>query len=214
MAMQAAKVIDIDPLRGAAEHKDAEPAMLPASEVRELARLSELPLELALRQAGSLLTRLARDRKFRERWLLPLLELKPRTTAGWYVAHSYNGGNEGSSCSLQVFAWPAGSWTKIHDHSCWGAFCCAVGSVVEERYERLDDGSEAYSARLKKLWRMAWGTQDEVSTVMSHDGGIHRMGNVGGTTAVSVHLYGPRVGEVDGRDYDPSRNYVCDRLES
>jgi hypothetical protein len=28
-----------------------------------------------------------------------------------------------------------------------------------------------------------------------------------------VHLYGPRLGEIDGRDYDPSRDYVCDRLE-
>lgn len=30
-------------------------------------------------------------------------------------------------------------------------------------------------------------------------------------TAISLHLYGPRVGEIDGRDYDPSRDYVCDR---
>jgi hypothetical protein len=28
-----------------------------------------------------------------------------------------------------------------------------------------------------------------------------------------VHLYGPRMGEVDGRDYDLSCDYVCDRLE-
>jgi hypothetical protein len=28
-----------------------------------------------------------------------------------------------------------------------------------------------------------------------------------------VHLYGPRTGEVDGRDYDTFRDYVCDRLE-
>jgi hypothetical protein len=27
-----------------------------------------------------------------------------------------------------------------------------------------------------------------------------------------MHLYGPQIGEVDGRDYDPSKNYVCDRL--
>jgi predicted metal-dependent enzyme (double-stranded beta helix superfamily) len=210
MARQAAEVINIEPLRRG-ERKDAE-AMLPASEVRELARLSELPPELALRQAISALAGLARGREFRETWVLPLLERTLRTTAGWHVAHSYNGGE--GSCSLQVFAWPAGSWTKIHDHSCWGAFCCVVGSVVEDRYERLDDGTKAYSAHLKKIWRSAWGTEDGVSTVLSHDGGIHRMGNVGGGMAISVHLYGPRVGEVDGRDYDPSRNYVCDRLET
>ena len=26
-----------------------------------------------------------------------------------------------------------------------------------------------------------------------------------------MHLYGPRLGEIDGRDYDPLRDYVCDR---
>jgi hypothetical protein len=28
-----------------------------------------------------------------------------------------------------------------------------------------------------------------------------------------VHLYGPQLGELDGRDYDTSRDYVCDRTE-
>jgi hypothetical protein len=26
-------------------------------------------------------------------------------------------------------------------------------------------------------------------------------------------LYGPRLEEIDGRDYDPSRDYVCDRMD-
>jgi len=28
-----------------------------------------------------------------------------------------------------------------------------------------------------------------------------------------VHLYGPRMGILDGRDYDPARDFVCGRLE-
>jgi hypothetical protein len=39
------------------------------------------------------------------------------------------------------------------------------------------------------------------------------VGNPGSEVAISVHLYGPRAGEIDGRDYDPSQNYVCDRME-
>ena len=39
------------------------------------------------------------------------------------------------------------------------------------------------------------------------------MANRGDAVAVSVHHYGPKAGEVDGRDYDPSRDHVCDRLE-
>jgi predicted metal-dependent enzyme (double-stranded beta helix superfamily) len=118
-----------------------------------------------------------------------------------------------SSFSLQVFVWPPGSRTRIHDHSSWGAYCCAIGSVLEERYERLDDRSRPDFARLKKVWQLSWSREDGASTVLPYEEGIHRVGNPGASTAVSVHLYGPRMGEVDGRDYDPSRNRVCDRRD-
>jgi hypothetical protein len=85
------------------------------------------------------------------------------------------------------------------------------GSVLEERYERLDDGSRLDHARLKKVWQLTWSREDGVSTVLPYDRGIHRVGNPGKSTAISVHLYGPQIGEIDGRDYDPSRDYVCDR---
>jgi len=85
--------------------------------------------------------------------------------------------------------------------------------VLEERYERLDDCSRLNHARLKKVWQLMWSLQDGASTVLPYDGGIHRTGNPTGEPAISVHLYGPRLGEVDGRDYDPSREYVCDRRE-
>jgi len=65
---------------------------------------------------------------------------------------------------------------------------------------------------LKKVWQLSWSTKDGASTVLPYEGGIHRVGNGGGSTAISVHLYGPQIGEVDGRDYDPSRDYVCDRV--
>jgi hypothetical protein len=86
-----------------------------------------------------------------------------------------------------------------------------VGSVLEERYERLDDGSVPDHARLKELWRVEWEREDGISTVLPYEGGIHRVGNPNEEPAISVHLYGPRLGEIDGRDYDPSQHYVCDR---
>jgi predicted metal-dependent enzyme (double-stranded beta helix superfamily) len=114
---------------------------------------------------------------------------------------------------LQVFVWPPGSATRIHDHCSWGVYCCAVGSVLEVRYERLDDGSRPHHAHLKKIWQLLWSREDGASRVLPHDGGIHRVGNPSDSLAISVHLYGPRIGEVDGRDYDLSRDYVCDRRE-
>jgi predicted metal-dependent enzyme (double-stranded beta helix superfamily) len=167
-----------------------------------------LPPELALREAVPFLSRLVRDPGFLDSHVLPLLEETGRAE-DWYVAFR----RDDHSYSLQVFVWPPGSATRIHDHSSWGAFCCVVGSVLEERYERADDGSLPDYARLKKLWRLEWRREDGISTVLPYERGIHRVGNPTEEPAISVHLYGPRLGEIDGRDYDPSQNYVCDRPE-
>jgi predicted metal-dependent enzyme (double-stranded beta helix superfamily) len=177
----------------------------------QLQRLSEQPTLPALQRAAPFLVRLVRDPAFFEGDVRPLLE-KARDAAGeWYVAHSFGG--EGRTYSLQVFVWPPGTETKIHDHTSWGVYCCAVGSILEERYERLDDGSRLDHARLKKIRQRMWSTDDGASRVLPHDGGIHRVGNPGDEVAISVHLYGPRLGEMDGRDYDLSCDYVCDRRE-
>ncbi|MCA1728466.1 MAG: cysteine dioxygenase family protein [Actinobacteria bacterium] len=182
-----------------------------ALDTDELHKLSELPTELALRQAANFLSHLVKDPDFVDSRILPFLE-EARYGEDWYVAHRHDA--EDASFSLQVFVWPPGTGTKIHDHSSWGAYCCAIRSVLEERYERLDDRSRPDHARLKKVWQLSWSSEDGVSTVLPGDGGIHRVGNPGESTAISVHLYGPQKGEVDGRDYDPDRDYVCDRREA
>ncbi len=181
-----------------------------ALDMSELEKLLELPTELTLQEAAPLLARLIGEHKFLGLRILPLLEEAERRE-DWYVAHRYDG--QGGSYSLQVFVWPPGSRTQIHDHSSWGAFCCTIGYLVEERYERLDDGLQPSWARLKKVWRRVWRKEDGVSTVLPYEGGIHRVGNPSDTLAISVHLYGPRIGDLDGRDYDPARDYVCDRRE-
>jgi predicted metal-dependent enzyme (double-stranded beta helix superfamily) len=181
----------------------------PASDTRELERLSNLRTELALQRAAQFLAHLVRDPAFLDAYV-PLLQ-EARTTEDWYVAHRYD--DQDGSYSLQIFVWPPGTRTQIHDHTSWGAYCCAVGSVLEERYERLDDSSRPNHARLKKVWQLWWSRDDGASTVLPYDEGIHRVGNPGEEVAISVHLYGPRQGKLDGRDYDTSRNYVCDRAE-
>ena len=184
---------------------------LMAVDTNDLQKLSELPTELALQQASPFLAHLVKDPTFLQAEIRPLLE-EARTTEGdWYVAKRYEG--EAHSYSLQIFVWPPSTETKIHDHSSWGVYCCAVGSVLEERYERLDEGSRLNHAHLKKIWQLMWSREDGVSSVLPGDGGIHRIGNAGDSVAMSVHLYGPRIGEVDGRDYDLSCDYVCERRE-
>ena len=169
-----------------------------------------LPPKPDLREAIPALSRLVDDYDFLDSHVLPHLEEAVRAE-DWYVA--YRRDDPDHPHSLQVFLWPPGTATRIHDHSSWGAFCCVVGSVFEERYEHADDGSLPDYARLKKLWRLEWSKEDGISTLLPYEGGIHRVGNPTEAPAISVHLYGPRLGEIDGRDYDPSQNYVCDRPE-
>jgi predicted metal-dependent enzyme (double-stranded beta helix superfamily) len=160
-----------------------------------------------LREAILFLSRAVRNPAFLNSRVLYLLE-EAREANDWYVPRRHDAPD---GTSLQVFVWPPGSKTRIHDHSSWGVFCCVVGSLREERYGRLDDGSEEDYARLRKLWEREWNREEGISTVLPYDGGIHRVGNADEGVAISVHLYGPRMGEIDGRDYDPSQNYVCDR---
>jgi len=176
----------------------------------ELQDLSGKPTSQALPRAAAFLADLVQDRQFLESHVLPVLE-EAQVAESWYVARRWDAPDK--TFSLQVFVWPPGTRTMIHDHSSWGAYACAAGTVFEERYERLDDGSRHEHARLVGAWQLAWSPEDGASTVLPGDGGIHRVGNPFEETSVSVHLYGPRLEAVDGRDYDPSCDYVCDRLE-
>jgi predicted metal-dependent enzyme (double-stranded beta helix superfamily) len=179
-----------------------------ANSPNELRSICELPTGSALPRAARFLADLVKEPAFLGSQVLPLLR-KARYAEGWYVARRYDARD--GAYSLKVFVWPPGTATNIHDHSSWGAYACASGTLLEERYQRLDDGSQTGYARLSKAWQLTWSPDDGASTVLPGGGGIHRVGNPGESPAVSVHPYGPRLGEVDGRDYDPSRDYVCDR---
>jgi predicted metal-dependent enzyme (double-stranded beta helix superfamily) len=181
-----------------------------APDATELQDIGAQPTLQALPQEAAFLGGLVRDPGFLRSHVQPVLE-EARDAERWYVARRWDGTD--GTFSLQVFVWPPGTRTMIHDHSSWGAYACAAGTVFEERYTRLDDGSRHEHARLEGAWQLAWSPEDGTSTVLPGDGGIHSIGNPHEEAAVSVHLYGPRLEEVDGRDYDLSRDYVCDRLD-
>jgi predicted metal-dependent enzyme (double-stranded beta helix superfamily) len=95
-----------------------------ALDTNELQKLGELPTDLTLQQAAPFLTHLVKDPPFLEVEILLLLEEARSTEEDWYVAHSYEGKDH--CFSLQVFVWPPGTGTKIHDHSSWVVYRCAV----------------------------------------------------------------------------------------
>jgi len=177
----------------------------------EFERLYRRLPELEFEESSAFLTQLAGDPGFVATQILSSL---PHASSGSepIITATY-GLREASPC-LQIFVWPAGAVTPIHDHTSWGAYHCIVGTLQEERYERLDDGAQPSTARLRKVWQRRLRTQDGASTVGAYSAGIHRISNTSDRPAISVHVYGPRQGVFDGRDYDPTREFVCDRLEA
>ena len=158
--------------------------------------------KLALRECAQLLPRLARPladqiAHLRKHAVGP--EPRPHTVA------------QCDDWTLELFCWPRGARTPIHDHTSWGIYVCLAGDLGEDRFVRVDDGAQAAVARLQHDWSRVW-RPNEQSTLLPYAGGIHRVRNAGLTTAVSLHLYGPRCSAIDGRDYLPNRQFVCDRL--
>jgi hypothetical protein len=185
--------------------------MILSPNMNEFDRLFRRLPEIGFGESRAFLTQLARDSGFVSTQILSSLS---RASLGSepIITATY-GLREASPC-LQVFMWPAGAATPIHDHTSWGAYHCIVGTLLEERYERLDDGAQPSTARLRKQWERHLPSESGASTVGAYAAGIHRISNTSGRPAISVHLYGPRQGVFDGRDYDPTREFVCDRLES
>jgi predicted metal-dependent enzyme (double-stranded beta helix superfamily) len=183
--------------------------LLHQGHIQTLDRLAKLPPAQALRQAITLVARLAREGI--GALVTDLSDSDPRDRAGGPVVARHVTGRAGAWW-LGFYLWLPGAATAIHDHTSWGVYYCAAGTLQEERYRRLDDGAQPNHARLKLSWRRHWSSGD-ISELLPYEGGIHRVTNPGDTPAWSAHLYGPRLGPYDGRDYDPAHDAVCDRAE-
>ena len=173
----------------------------------DLKQLAQLSPEVALREVRPLLAYLASKQAVLSRSGHD--QFTPHESNQPYVALSCT--ESDPSYALQLFVWPAHSTTQIHDHSCWGAFCAVTGALREDRFERLDDGVRPNYAHIRTSWQRMWQHEDGVSTLLPYAGGIHRVSNPSHRPILSMHLYGPPA-EIDGRDYDPRRDYVCDRF--
>jgi predicted metal-dependent enzyme (double-stranded beta helix superfamily) len=186
--------------------------MMPSLDLNldRLDQLAQLPADLALLEAGPLLEALASEPAFLATHVAPLLR---RVVPSAEPLLGQSARSSAGGCTLLLFIWPPGARTPIHDHTSWGAYYCVLGSVLEERYVRVDDGAQPDRACLRAGLRRRLRRTDGFATVGPYAEGIHRIANPYRRTAISVHLYGPRLGSLDGRDYDPSRDYVCDRRE-
>lgn len=162
-------------------------------------------------EAVALVERIAHDAALLHQFR-PLVKLVPRDAAKPVILATH-AAHDASGAVLHLFYWPVGASTPIHDHTSWGVYQCVGGALVEDRYVRLDGGEQPETARLRKRWRRRWNERSGASTVGAYTDGIHRIANQSRRPSLSLHMYGPRLGALDGRDYDPRRDFVCDRIE-
>jgi predicted metal-dependent enzyme (double-stranded beta helix superfamily) len=103
-----------------------------------------------------------------------------RGAPGAYRSHTLHVEPDGSF-SIIALVWRPGQMTRIHDHLTWCVFGVIQGVEQEELF---DDGL-----------RLVGRSDNHAGDVggFAPPGDIHRVHNTGGTTAISIHVYGTDV---------------------
>lgn len=96
--------------------------------------------------------------------------------------------------------WKPGQTTPIHDHLTWALVGVCEGEEREALYRRIDDGSNPKIAKLKMV--SARINKSGHVTVLGK-AGVHKVDNISGKTARSIHIYGRDIGSAERHSYDP-----------
>jgi predicted metal-dependent enzyme (double-stranded beta helix superfamily) len=91
--------------------------------------------------------------------------------------------------SIVALVWRPGQTTRIHDHVTWCVFGVIEGVECEEVFTLGEAGDV-----LVEAGRRANRTGDVSG--FAPPGDIHRVRNVGGGTAISIHVYGTDVARI------------------
>ncbi|MFD0852759.1 cysteine dioxygenase, partial [Actinomadura adrarensis] len=83
--------------------------------------------------------------------------------------------------TIVAVVWRPGQLTPIHDHIAWCSFIVLQGVEYETLYRDHGD-------HLTVIGEVANGPGD--ASGFAPPGDIHRVHNTGGTTAISLHVYG------------------------
>lgn len=110
-------------------------------------------------------------------------------------------------CSLRLYLWGPGDFTYPHDHNSWGVIGTASEGYEVTNYRRLDDGSLEGHARLEELETLHLGP-GETAFTLPFDRGIHRTGNGGDKTIVTLHFYGRSMPRGYLQGFDVANNKV------
>ncbi|WP_028063138.1 cysteine dioxygenase family protein [Solirubrobacter soli] len=121
--------------------------------------------------------------------------LTPQQREGWadtYGSHTLWVEPDGSFSIIAVI-WRPGQVTRVHDHTSW----CVFGVIQGIEHEELFDAD----------LNLVGEADNHVGDVsgFAPPGDIHRVNNVTGETAISIHIYGTDVTRLGGsvrRYYD------------
>ena len=107
---------------------------------------------------------------------------------------------EDEAFSIIGGVWHPGQTTPIHDHLTWALIGVYDGEERETLFRRVDDGSSPKHAKLEKLSER--NNRKGHVTVLGNRG-IHRVDNVSLKPALSIHIYGRDMGNLERHSYDP-----------
>ena len=126
-----------------------------------------------------------------ERHLLSPEQLTPEQRRGdpdRYRSHVLHVEGDGSF-SIVALTWRPGQATEVHDHVTWCVFGVIQGIEYEEQFELDESGRFLIEAGSSAA------AAGEVSG-FAPPGDIHRVRNIGDTTAISIHIYGTDVSRI------------------
>ncbi|OUM86826.1 MAG: hypothetical protein BAA01_15455 [Bacillus thermozeamaize] len=108
---------------------------------------------------------------------------------------------EDEAFSVIAFVWGPGQQSPVHDHLVWGLVGMYEGAIVEKRFRRVDDGSDASRAVLEEIETVTASVGD-ISFVYPRQADIHQVFNPFDEVAVSIHVYGTDIGKQKRHIYD------------
>lgn len=138
-------------------------------------------------------------------WLRPYMcepNKTERNAAGIYALHE----EPDHTLGVFVVTWLPGDETPPHDHATWAVIAGLEGWETNHRWKRVDDGSVAGYAdvRRDRSERIDAGT-----IVSMTPDTIHSLHNDSGGKSVTLHIYGVNVDYTDRHKFDPVRHSIA-----
>jgi 3-mercaptopropionate dioxygenase len=97
--------------------------------------------------------------------------------------------------TITATVFPEGYCTSVHDHTVWGLIGLWHGEEQEERFVRVDDGSQPDRAALRPVGTVL-NRAGSVTWLIPPDQEIHRIRNLSPFPSLSIHVYG---GDLDNK---------------